>query len=286
MGAFIGLRVTGRELGSGMRRPFSLAFEIPSGVVLIVTAVQTHLRHRWPVAWMVCIGIGLLLMGIVVAFHGLRKDRDVKVKKLNDEITGLWGSPVLVQRATTPRAAIVDTGTGNRTLGALGVGHKTSIHSEGEGGAYNGIASIAPESSPQLASVAAMPDLDLVADTMQFVSDIRGFCVSHPDVASPLWNPSRPREETDAEHAEYRAHLEERFDQERTEMSSLFAGRSRAIAVQFQIRGMLTPTVVERMVWQCEAKMQALDLAGRLESLARGLSPEWFRSQCGPSSTR
>jgi hypothetical protein len=269
-----------------MRRPFSLAFEIPSGVVLIVTAVQAALRHRWPVAWMVCIGIGLLLMGILVAFHGLRKDRDAEVKKLNDEITGLWGSPVLVQRATTPRAAAVDNGTGTRIPGALGVGHETFIHSEGEGGAYSGIASIAPDSSPQGASVAAMSALDLVADTMQFVSDIRGFCVSHPDIASPRWNPSRPKEETDAEHAEYLARLEECFDQERTEMSSLFAGRSRAIAVQFQIRGMLTPSVVERMVWQCEAKIQALDLAGRLESLARGLSPESFRSQCGPSSSR
>jgi hypothetical protein len=161
----------------------------------------------------------------------------------------------------------------------LGVGHETFIHSEGEGGSSSGIASIAPESSPQVASVAAMPTLDLVADTMQFVSDIRGFCLSHPDIASPRWNPSRPKEETDAEHTEYRARLEESFEQERTEMSSLFAGRSRAIAEQFQIRGMLTPTVVERMVWQSEVKIQALDLAGRLESLARGLSPESFRSQ-------
>jgi hypothetical protein len=104
MGAFTGWRVTGRELGSGMRRPFSLAFEIPSGVVLIVTAVQTALRHHWPVAWMICIGIGLLLMGILVAFHGLRKDRDTKVKRLNDEITRLWNAPVLVQHAATPRA--------------------------------------------------------------------------------------------------------------------------------------------------------------------------------------
>jgi len=279
MGAFTGWRVTGRELGSGMRRPFSLAFEIPSGVVLIVTAVQTALRHHWPVAWMICIGIGLLLMGILVAFHGLRKDRDTKVKRLNDEITRLWNAPVLVQHAATPRADIVDKGTGTRTLGALGVGHETFIHSEGEGGAYRGIASIAPESSPQVASVAAMPDLDLVGDTMQFVSDIRGFCVSHPDIASPRWNPSRPREETDAEHGEYRSRLEERFHQERTEMSSLFAGRARAIVVQFQIRGMLTPTVVEGMVWQSEEKIQALDLAGRLESLARGLSPESFRPQ-------
>ena len=286
MGAFIGWRVTGRELGSGMRRRVSLAFEIPSGVVLIVTAVQAALRHRWPVAWMVCIGIGLLLMGILVAFHGLRKDRDAKVKKLTDEITGLWGSPLLVQHAATPRAAVVDKGTGTRIPGALGVGHETFIHSEGEGGSYSGIASIAPESSPQVASVAAMPDLDLVGDTMQFVSDIRGFCVSHPEIASPRWNPSRPREEADAEHAEYRSRLEERFHQERTEMSSLFAGRTRAIAEQFQVRGMLTPTVVERMVWQSEAKIQALDLAGRLESLARGLSPESFRSQCGPSSSR
>jgi len=231
---------------------------------------------------MVCIGIGLLLLGIVVAFHGLRKDRDAKVATLTTQIDDLKREAAKAPSLPIPAPAILDEGTGTRIIGASGVGHPTFIHSAGEGGVYSEVSSVAPDPNPQPVAVVVMSDPDLVRDTMQLAEELREYCVSRSSdrPVAPHWDPSsRSREEFDVEWVNHLNILEGLARAESVELSALFEGRTRAIAVQYQLRGMMTPYDVESMVFQSSARVRILNIAGRLEALARGLSPESFRPQ-------